>query len=203
MNFVARLFCDVLKWGGLVARYPLVCACRARFRSCGTNVHLDPFSYITFENVSVGSNVFLGRRATIVAAKSEIRIGSNVAFGPSVSIFGGGHNVELRGCPMLDVREKAAGDDLGVVIEDDVWVGTCAVILRGVTVGRGAVVGAGSVVTSSIPPYGIAAGNPARVIKYRGTVDEIIAHEMQGVSPGMRLHRSELEALRSASSRAC
>ena len=55
----------------------------------------------------------------------------------------------------------------GTVIGNDVWIGTDATILPGVTVGDGAVIGAKSVVGSNIPPYGIAAGNPARVIKQR------------------------------------
>jgi maltose O-acetyltransferase len=54
-----------------------------------------------------------------------------------------------------------------VVIEDDVWIGTGAKILPGVTVGRGAVVGAGAVVTKDVPPYGIAVGVPAKVARYR------------------------------------
>ncbi len=52
-----------------------------------------------------------------------------------------------------------------VVIEDDAWLGTNAVVLPGVTVGRGAVVGAGAVVTRDIPPYTVVAGVPARVVR--------------------------------------
>mgnify|MGYP001323331499 CR=1 FL=1 len=59
----------------------------------------------------------------------------------------------------------AASD--GIVIENDVWLGTGVRVLDGVTIGEGAVVGAGSVVTKSIPSYAIAVGVPAKVIKYR------------------------------------
>ena len=52
-------------------------------------------------------------------------------------------------------------------IEEDAWIGAHAVILPGVTVGRGAVVGAGSVVTHDVPPYAIVAGVPARILRYR------------------------------------
>ena len=55
-----------------------------------------------------------------------------------------------------------------MVFEDDVWVGVNAVVLKGVTLHRGAVVGAGTVVTESVPPLCVAAGNPARVIKRLG-----------------------------------
>lgn len=52
-----------------------------------------------------------------------------------------------------------------VIIEDDVFIGARSIVLKGVTIGQGAVIGAGSVVTKSIPPRVIAAGNPAKVIK--------------------------------------
>jgi maltose O-acetyltransferase len=54
-----------------------------------------------------------------------------------------------------------------VVIEDDVWIGAHAVIMPGVTIGRGAVVGAGAVVRDDVPPFAIVAGIPARLIRYR------------------------------------
>ena len=57
------------------------------------------------------------------------------------------------------------------------WIGCNVTILKGCTIGRGAVVAAGSVVTKNIPPYSIAAGIPARVIKYRFSPAEIELHE--------------------------
>lgn len=54
-----------------------------------------------------------------------------------------------------------------IVIEDDVWIGESAIIMSGVHIGRGAVIGAGAVVTKDIPPYAVAVGVPAKVIKYR------------------------------------
>jgi hypothetical protein len=59
---------------------------------------------------------------------------------------------------------KTKGD---VVIGNDVWVGRSVTILSGVCLGDGCVVGAGSVVSKSVPPYAIAAGNPARVVRRR------------------------------------
>src|SRR5580704_12054767 len=123
------------------------------FREHGRNVRFDPDGSYSFENIILGSDVFLGTGPTLMAAKSTIRIGCNVMFGPHVTLIGGGHNTSEFGRFMTDVTEKRPGDDLGIVIEDDVWVGTRAVILRGVTVGRGSIVGAGSVVTKNVPPY--------------------------------------------------
>ena len=56
-------------------------------------------------------------------------------------------------------------NDRPVVIEDYAWIGMRSIILKGVTIGRGAIVGAGSVVTRDIPPFAVACGSPARVVK--------------------------------------
>ena len=79
----------------------------------------------------------------------------------------GDSNSSVVGEYMFDVKVKRAEDDQPVVIEDDVWVGSRVIILKGVTIGRGSVIAAGSVVTRSIPPYSICAGVPARVLKPR------------------------------------
>jgi acetyltransferase-like isoleucine patch superfamily enzyme len=55
-----------------------------------------------------------------------------------------------------------------VVIEDRVWIGARAIVLKGVTIGHDSVVGAGAIVTRSIPPYSVAVGQPARVIRTVG-----------------------------------
>jgi acetyltransferase-like isoleucine patch superfamily enzyme len=52
-----------------------------------------------------------------------------------------------------------------VVIEDDVWIGFNAIILKGVRIGRGSIVGAGAVVTRTMPAFSLIAGNPAKVIR--------------------------------------
>ncbi len=65
-----------------------------------------------------------------------------------------------------------------VVIGNDVWIGSGVLILSGVTIGDGAVIGARSVVTKDVPPYAIAAGNPARIKKYRfdeRTIQKLLA----------------------------
>jgi acetyltransferase-like isoleucine patch superfamily enzyme len=59
-----------------------------------------------------------------------------------------------------------------VVIEDDVWIGIGAIILKGVLVGRGARVGAGAIVTSDVPPEATVVGNPARVVSESAPPDD-------------------------------
>ena len=67
--------------------------------------------------------------------------------------------------------------DKDVIVEEDVWIGAYVTLLYGVTVGRGAIVGSNSVVRCDIPPYAIVVGNPAKIVGYKLTPDEIIEHE--------------------------
>jgi acetyltransferase-like isoleucine patch superfamily enzyme len=78
---------------------------------------------------------------------------------------------------MSKVRYKLPEHDKGGVIEDDVWIGSNAIILHGVTIKRGSVIGAGSVVTKSTEPYSISVGNPARILRYRFSKEQILMHE--------------------------
>ncbi len=168
---------------------------RPLFSSYGRNFWFDPKGEYSFENIQVGNDVSLGIKPRLSATRSKIVIGSKVMFGPEVSIHGGNHATTILGRYMVDVREneKRFEDDLGVVIEDDVWVGTRAIILNGVTIGRGAIVGAGAVVTKSVPPYAIVGGNPARVIKYRWNVDQILTHEIALYPIDRRFARHDIE----------
>lgn len=170
----------------------------SRFKKFGSGSSFDPDGYYTYENIIVGNDTALGVRPIIMAAKSQIVIGSKVMFGPEVAVVGGGHNTAEVGRFMMDVHEKRPGDDLGVVIEDDVWIGCRATILRGVRIGRGSIVAAGAVVTRDVPPYGIAAGVPARILKPRWDIDTILKHEATLYPPDKQLTREALESAFSA-----
>ena len=116
------------------------------------------------EHIYIGRNTFIGPRVLlIVHPETEIRIGDKVMFGPSVSIITSNHRHNLT-----QQATRDSGYDFGsVTIQDDVWVGAGAIILKGVTVGRGSVIGAGAVITKNIGEYEVWAGNPARKIRDR------------------------------------
>lgn len=168
-------------------------AVRPAFGSYGRNFVFDPGGSYSFENIQIGDDVSLGYRPCLLASLSKIRIGSKVMFGPHVTIIGGDHNTAVVGGFMHDVLDKCPGDDEDVVIEDDVWIGTRVVILKGVVIGRGSIVAAGAVVTKSVPPYSIAAGIPARVIARRWEADVILEHEKSLYPLERRLTRAQLE----------
>jgi acetyltransferase-like isoleucine patch superfamily enzyme len=194
-----RFVGQVLFLAGRIRRRLLMFAYRPLFGAHGRNFWFDPDGDFSFQTIFVGDDVFLGRQPSLSAAHSRIVIGNKVMFGPRVTIMAGNHNTSLLKRFMFDITEteKRLEDDRDVVIEDDVWVGTRAIILNGVSVGRGAIVAAGAVVAKSVPPYAIVGGVPARILKWRWSVEEIISHEESLYPVEKRLSAAQLEQARS------
>ncbi len=96
-----------------------------------------------------------------IASVIGVTIGKNVLFGPNVTIMDtDGHPADRRLKDIPENRKMAP-----VKIEDNVWIGTGAVIMKGVTIGHHAVVAVNSVVIKDVPPHSVVAGYPAKVIK--------------------------------------
>lgn len=111
----------------------------------------------------LGDNIILKDFASVgpycsIGPGSEI--GSYVMMGPECLIYTSNHKFNKD-------KLKYEGHTLEnpVIIEDNVWLGARCIILPGVRIGKGSTIGAGSIVTKDIPPYSVAAGNPAKVIK--------------------------------------
>lgn len=132
-------------------------------------------------NISIGENCYIGRYSQI---ECDAIIGNNVMFANQVALIGKyDHNYTEIGVPIRfasRIRDKDyswKGINSIVIIEDDVWIGYGAIILSGIKIGRGAIIAAGSVVTKDVLPYSIVAGNPAKLITYRFSPEDIIKHE--------------------------
>lgn len=90
-------------------------------------------------------------------------------------------------------RRRTSDKNTDIFVEEDVWIGANVILLPGCRVGRGAVIGAGAVCNKKIPPYAIAMGNPAKVIGFVFTPDEVIEHEEKLYPEEKRLRREVLE----------
>lgn len=124
----------------------------------GKNSFIMKHVYImTPQQLTIGDYSHINRGCTL-DARGTIKIGNNVSVSHNVSIMSGSHD-----CNSVNFR----GRFLPIRIDDYVWIGTGAIILQGVTIGKGAVVCAGAVVTKDVGPYDVVAGIPAKTIKQR------------------------------------
>jgi len=160
---------------------------RALLAACGDDVVIEPGALIFHpENVRIGARVYVGHHAILkgyhrnelrigdgswigqaafLHAAGGITIGADVGIGPHVCVLTSVHD-DLEGAatgPIMDGPLRFAP----VVLEDGCDLGVGAIVLPGVTVGRGAQVGAGSVVTHDVAPGSVVAGNPARLLRHR------------------------------------
>jgi acetyltransferase-like isoleucine patch superfamily enzyme len=157
-----------------------------QFARLGQGVVFEPGVLVFHpENVEIGDNVYVGHNTILKGyyqnkmvigsgtwigqqcffhSAGGITIGCDVGIGPGVKIITSFHAEEGVQIPILHSRIEFAP----VVIGDDSDIGVGAIILPGVTIGRGAQVGAGAVVTRSIEDYVVAAGVPAKVLRIRG-----------------------------------
>ena len=133
----------------------------------------------TSGNVSIGSNTFIG--GSTIISSNRIDIGNNVFIAWGVYLYDhDSHSLDFRerrkdlerqmddykqGRNFIYSKDWSVVRSSPIMIEDDVWIGMNAVILKGVTIGKGAVVGACSVVTRNVPAWSVVAGNPAKIVK--------------------------------------
>ncbi len=166
-------------------------------RYCGEGVYLRPSScdFKGLENLSIGEGTSIPRGSTFYCTRAPLTIGKKVIFGPHPTIITGDHRIDVIGKHIMDVldEEKLPENDAPVVIEDGVWCGANVTILKGVTIGRGSIVAAGAVITKKMPPYSIIGGVPAKVLKFRFSVDEVMEHEKGLYSEEEQMTRSLIE----------
>ena len=115
--------------------------------------------------LTIGDFTSIGDR-TQIQCRDRVTIGRNVLIAWDVNILE--HDFHNPGGGAAVARP--------IIIEDEVWIGVHAIILKGVTIGRGAIIGAGAVVTKDVPPFTFAGGNPAKNVKkvmsWMGTTDD-------------------------------
>lgn len=170
---------------------------RSRFGYIGDNVTLTPPLRIANpKNVYLyGDNGLNNADIMTVHAKFIMKPHSGAAEGLRVTT--GNHALILgRFYRSITEAEKPQGLDKDVVVESDVWIGRNVTILSGVTIGRGCSIGACSLVNKSTPPYSVVVGVPAKPIKFKWTIDEILQHEEKLYPKEERYTREELEQIR-------
>jgi len=141
---------------------------------CRTRIDVMPFNrfelgkYSTIEDFStinngvgdviIGDNTLIGMSNVIIG---PVTIGNNVIFAQNIVVSALNHEYSDVNVP-IHLQKVVVKP---IIVEDDCWIAANSVITSGVTIGKHSVVAGGAVVTKSIPPYSVAAGNPAKIIK--------------------------------------
>lgn len=129
-------------------------------KDCSAYIH----SFVSFrepQNIYIGKNTRIQPYACLWASpNSKIIIGDYSGIGPKTMLFSSNHKYQF-GKRYIDQPwiEK------DIIIGKNVWIGAGCIITSGVNIGEGSVIGAGSIVTKNIPPFSLALGNPAKIIK--------------------------------------
>ena len=175
-EFNASLYRDVSSQKTATQREEIL---KKLFGRTGQSIYIEPPLFVDYGcNISVGESFYANFQyvsypaleikllmqnllSLTVLDCGLVSIGNNVEIGPNVSIITGEHHT------MIEERRAHRGHEFtgSVAIGDDCWIGAGVIILAGVTIGSGCSIGAGSVVKADIPPFSIAVGVPARVIR--------------------------------------
>ncbi len=146
------------------------------------------------ENVFIYENVHIGANSYISAYNAKFIVKKNCAIAEGLTVHTGNHARVLgKFITQITEENKPKGYDKDVIVNEDCWIGCNVTILSGVTIGRGCTIAAGAVINKDIPPYCIAGGVPAKVIKRIWTIDEILEHEATLYPEIERYTREQLE----------
>jgi len=139
-----------------------VLLCRRLFVECGRTIVVErKADFGTGKNIVMKEYACLGENVRIMGM-GNVTIGSHAMMGPDVLLVTDNHRFGPK---------KFFGYSSGsIVIGDHAWIGARAILLKDVTIGNYAIIGAGAVVSRDVPDFGIAVGNPARVIKFRNSL---------------------------------
>jgi acetyltransferase-like isoleucine patch superfamily enzyme len=162
---------------------------------CGNNVtmrNLKGFPSKSVKRMYLYDNVVV-KSFSLISVTGKFIMKENSGASTGLIVITGNHQRKAGQLFILEAKSHDLDIEEDVIVEEDVWLGANVTLLAGVTIGRGATVGAGAVCFKSIPPYSIAVGNPAKVVGFNFTPEEILAHEEKLYPKETRLSKDTLE----------
>jgi acetyltransferase-like isoleucine patch superfamily enzyme len=153
----------------------------------GSHIHTPSLvSEGSLDNIYLGDNCNIDWNNVLYCVNAKFIMKSNSGAAVGLTVITGNHTREVSEKKGEKGNKNLVGKD--IVVEEDVWIAANVTLLAGAHIGRGAIVGAGSVLrTCNVPPYAIVMGNPAKVVGFRYTPMEVIAHEETLYPKEMRL----------------
>lgn len=170
-----------------------------RFGYIADNVIVTPPHWLNKKsNIQIYEGTNIGAHSYISAYNARFIVKKNCAIAEGLTVHTGNHARVLgKFITQITEENKPKGYDKDVIVNEDCWIGSNVTLLCGITIGRGSTIAAGSVVNKDIPPYCVAGGVPAKVIKPVWTIDEILKHEAELYPPEERYTREQLEQIMS------
>jgi len=126
----------------------------------GAVLHVYNFRNLPHSWIKIGENSLIGEYS-VIRGQGGVSIGNRVYTSPMTQLIAVNHVFDDPNRPFTEQGITAQG----IVIEDDVWLGSNVVVTDGVRIGKGSVVAAGAVVTQDVPPHTVVAGVPARIVR--------------------------------------
>ena len=159
-----------------------------------TSMIRQPILVKGLKNVYLYENTIIQSHAVILSSLAKFIMKKNSGAAEGLKVVTGNHQ-SFPGVWMRAVTDDMKDEkmDKDVIVEEDVLIGANVTLLSGTIIGRGAEIGAGSVCRGKIPPYAKIVGNPAKVVGYRFTPEEIIEHEKKLYPEEERIPVEKLE----------
>ncbi len=144
--------------------------CLKKFNKFGEGSEFRPGAYAeACSKISIGKNVIIRSGSFLFADPTSggagITIEDNVMIGPGVHFYTNNHEFSDPNIPIIEQGYPPATDKNSIIVRSGSWIGAGVIVLPGIEIGQNSVIGAGSIVTKSVPPRVVMAGNPAKIIR--------------------------------------
>lgn len=170
------IFCRLISRAYL--KIVLVPLNKSRLGYCGKGVRILFRNNIKqLSHVFLYDDVFIADGFTFVSYTGKLIMKEHSGAAANFTVVTGNHGRVLGRFIMDTERERSNEVEQDVIIDEDVEIGTDVTLLAGVHIGRGAAIGSGTVVRNNVPPYAIVIGNPAKIVGFTFTPEQVIEHE--------------------------
>lgn len=176
-------------------KYVMQSLYKSRLGFCGKHVtirNLKSLPSSALSRVYLYDNVVM-KSFSMISISGRLIMKKNSGASTGLTIITGNHQREIGHWFISGALDHKLDVEQDVIVEEDVWIGANVTLLSGVKIGRGATIGAGCVCMRSVPPYAIVMGNPAKIVGFNFTPQEVIEHEKQLYVEDERLSLELLE----------
>lgn len=174
-----------------------ICIChylKKNMGYCGKNVILGkPTTCTNISNIHMNDNTNIYSDFKFISHTGKFYMGKNSGSAQGLTIITGNHHRTPGILLKDDIASREHDIEKDIIVEEDVWIGANVTLMDGCHIGRGAIIGANSVVRFKVPPYAIVIGNPAKVIGFTFTPEEVRIHEGKLYNEDKRISLSEYE----------